>query len=444
MPTKEVQISVENLSVIYNQGQDNEVRSLENINVKINKQEYVIIFGPSGCGKSTLLYSISGLQKPTKGTVKFDSQDIFQYKKKEMVNFHQYTIGMIFQAFYLIPSLSIIDNVCLPKTAAGFKRGERMKKAEELLERFGILPQAKKMPSELSGGQKQRVSIARSLVNNPSIILADEPVGNLDSKSSRNVMKILQDLNEKDKKTIILVTHDPSHLAYGDKILHIKDGRLIKEEIVTKKKRPGDEEKEGEGEAKTEIKEVVPNDLRMLTKAFRNLSEAQVGNLLVPFKAQQLLFHILFSMNDEQMNRTKKTLEEFLYGHFSFEDFFDSLDKSIEDEGAGWDKRKALKFSTQVNKSVKISKQIDFNDYEKTVSALSKYLLKEFLVKLKPEQKERFNKLIAMRLKNEISFKDFNQGVDMSFKKGGVGVDKRNAAKLTKELEILLLMRYGE
>ncbi len=236
--TEKQKIEIENLSVIYNQGQSNEVRSLENVNLEIYPQEYVIIFGPSGCGKSTLLYSISGLQRPTYGTVKVDGQDINKISKKEQVEFHRRKIGMIFQAFYLIPSLNIIDNVCLPKIFTGDSQKERREAAMKLLHRFGIAEQADKFPSELSGGQKQRVAIARSLINNPDIILADEPVGNLDSKSSHNVMMILKELNEIDKKTIILVTHDPNHLAYGDKIVHMKDGKIIKVEIVEKKKSP--------------------------------------------------------------------------------------------------------------------------------------------------------------------------------------------------------------
>ncbi|TSD01617.1 MAG: Uncharacterized protein Athens071425_346, partial [Parcubacteria group bacterium Athens0714_25] len=227
---KEPIIKTKDLRVIYNQGKSNEVRSLEDANVEIYPQEYVIIFGPSGCGKSTLLYSISGLQAPTYGDVFIEGKKLAEMNKKERVNLHRNNIGMVFQAFYLVPSLSIIGNVCLPKSFSGVAKKIREKDGMKLLQRFSIAEQATKFPNELSGGQKQRVSIARSLINNPQIILADEPVGNLDSESAENVLRILKELNEIDKKTIILVTHNPEHLHFADRIIHMKDGRIVREE----------------------------------------------------------------------------------------------------------------------------------------------------------------------------------------------------------------------
>ena len=193
-------IKTKGLKVIYNEGKPNEVRSLEGVDVSIYPQEYIIIFGPSGCGKSTLLYSISGLQRPTYGEVEVEGKKIFEMSKKEMLKLHQTGVGMIFQAFYLVPSLRVIDNVGLPKSFLGERPSVRKESAMQLLRRFSIAEQHNKFPNQLSGGQKQRVSIARSLINNPSIILADEPVGNLDSESAKNVMQILKELNEVDKK----------------------------------------------------------------------------------------------------------------------------------------------------------------------------------------------------------------------------------------------------
>src|SRR3990172_3399673 len=192
-------IDIRNLQVIYNKGKSNEVRSLEDINVKIFPQEYVTIYGPSGCGKSTLLYTISGLQSATFGEVFVEGKDIAKISKKEMVELHQTGIGMIFQAFYLISSIKILDNVCLPKIFRGEDMVVRRQEGMKLLRRFGIAEQSAKFPNELSGGQKQRVAIARSLINNPQKILGDEPVGNLDSESAINVLQILKELNEIDK-----------------------------------------------------------------------------------------------------------------------------------------------------------------------------------------------------------------------------------------------------
>jgi putative ABC transport system ATP-binding protein len=232
-------ITVEKMKIIYNQNKSNEVRSLDGVDLQIFPQEYVIIHGPSGCGKSTLMYSIGGFQIPTEGEVTVEGKKISKMTAREIVDLHQTGVGMIFQAFYLIPTLTVLDNVCLPRTFMGENLKERREAGMNLLQRFGIMEQAYKFPSQLSGGQKQRVAIARSLVNNPQIILADEPVGNLDSESARNVLQILKNLNEIDKKTIIMVTHNPEHLYYGDRIIHMKDGKIVGEE-VNKEKRPLD------------------------------------------------------------------------------------------------------------------------------------------------------------------------------------------------------------
>ena len=347
-------IKIKDLSVLYNEGKSNEVRALENINLEIFPQEYLIIFGPSGCGKSTLLYSISGLQKPTYGKVEIDGQDINAMSKLEKAEFHRRKIGMIFQAFYLVDSLSVMDNVCLPKVFTGDRDEDRKEAGRKLLERFGIHQQADKFSSELSGGQKQRTSIARSLINNPEIIFADEPVGNLDSKSSFNVMSILSELNEKDKKTIILVTHDPAHLAYGDRVVHMKDGKIIKiEEILDKKtpefkgegwemirKEPGEEivkVKKGEGEEIYKItrkdgeeiirlkkgegwelvkRGIVSPEIAMLMRAFQNFSVSQLGALFIPYKAEELFAHIMFHMPEESIDVVKKKNARYFAGNF--------------------------------------------------------------------------------------------------------------------------------
>jgi putative ABC transport system ATP-binding protein len=218
-------IEVSQLRVIYNKGKSNEVRSLDGVDVKIYPQEYIIIFGPSGCGKSTLLYGISGLQAPTYGDIVVSGKNLRTMTKKQMTTFHQTATGMVFQAFYLISTLTVLDNVCLPKVFIGENLKDRREKGMQLLKRFGIVEQADKFPSQLSGGQKQRVAIARALMNDPEIILADEPVGNLDSESAENVLEIFKEINEIDKKTLIMVTHNPEHLHYADRIIHMKDGK---------------------------------------------------------------------------------------------------------------------------------------------------------------------------------------------------------------------------
>ncbi|MEI8097135.1 MAG: ABC transporter ATP-binding protein, partial [Candidatus Moraniibacteriota bacterium] len=333
-------IYTDKLRVIYNQGASNEMRALEETNFAIYPEEYVIIYGPSGCGKSTLLYSLSGLQSATYGDVYFRGKSISKMSRKEDLELHQTGVGMIFQAFYLISSLDILENVCLPKVFRGEEPDERKKDGIQLLRRFSIAEQSDKFPSQLSGGQKQRVAIARSLINNPDIILADEPVGNLDSESAENVLKILKELNEVDKKTIVLVTHNPEHLVYADRVIYMKDGRIIKEE-VHKEKRPIKEIK------KEEEKEQAPEslELKMLMASFKNLLPQQIDILLVPFKAKQLLAHLLSQLSDEQVTMAEAFLKELLFGNIDFPTFLDRLDLPLDDGGAGWNRVRAQSFT---------------------------------------------------------------------------------------------------
>lgn len=439
-------VAIKDLNVIYNKGKSNEMRSLENVELEILPQEYVIIFGPSGCGKSTLMYSIAGLQKPTDGTILIDGEDINTYKKKKQAWFHRHKIGMIFQSFHLIGSLSVLDNVCLPKTFDGEFLKERRAKANELLERFSISAQADKFPMELSGGQQQRVSIARSLINNPDIILADEPVGNLDSKSSHTVMQILKELNEVDKKTIVLVTHDPAHLQYGDKIVHMVDGKIIKIDIMKKRRLEEAESfifKDGKIREDLISAEQIPLSLRHLMRSFQGLTGNQISSLLVPFKAQQLFSHIFFSMTNNQIEKALKKIEDFLYLRTDFNDFMLNLDMDEKKGGAGWDKRVAETFSAQMKELVDHAAQIDFTEKEKTITDLVEYFNFKFKLKLENLKKKELSGVILDRIDNRIGRDEFQALIDISDKKGGLSFDKRTAIKISRELEMLLLLRYS-
>ena len=185
-------VQLTDVNLTYNQGKASEFKALKNINLEIYPEEFVIFFGPSGSGKSTLLYLIAGLEMASTGTVRVGTRaDLKKLSSEEMVAFHRSFIGMIFQAFYLVPSLTAKDNVELPMVFAGIEPATRAKVAATLLERFGIKDFQDRVPARLSGGQQQRVAIARSLVNNPSIVLADEPVGNLDSKNAEIVLDLI-------------------------------------------------------------------------------------------------------------------------------------------------------------------------------------------------------------------------------------------------------------
>ncbi len=430
-------IKTEKLRVIYNQGKSNEVRALDGVDVSIFPHEYVIIHGPSGCGKSTLLYSIAGLQSPTYGEVTISGKNLSQMKDKEKVELHQTGIGLIFQAFYLIPSINVIDNVCLPKVFHGDDAEERKQKATELLRRFGIIEQANKFPSQLSGGQKQRVAIARSLVNDPQIILADEPVGNLDSESAQNVLDILKELNEVDKKTVIVVTHNSEHLHYADRIIHMKDGVIISEE-VNYDKRPKDVIKE---ELTAEPVKVSP-ELRVLMRAFENLTPRQMGVLLAPFKAKQLLSHILSELTEEQVSAAENFLKELLFQNINIKALQEKLDLDYNKGGAGWNKKRTESFSDRVQKIID-QVEIFKKEPEKATIALADYLADLFDMHLAPELTQRFRSFIKLRVENKLDRYGLEQRLDAPKSLGGIGLYKPTSERMVRELEIIMLLKYS-
>jgi len=203
------------------------VHALDGVDVTITKGEFMGIVGPSGSGKSTLLYLIGGLDQPTSGEIWVDGTDIAALDENHLATYRQKSIGFIFQSFNLIPTMTAIQNVEFPMLFAGVPPAERQQRAQTALEMVGLGDRTNHKPTELSGGQQQRVSIARSLVNNPDIILADEPTGNLDSKSGGEVINILGRLNQEKKRTIIMVTHDRSLLAATTRHIQILDGRIM-------------------------------------------------------------------------------------------------------------------------------------------------------------------------------------------------------------------------
>jgi putative ABC transport system ATP-binding protein len=205
-----------------------EYPALRGINMKIRKGEFIAIVGPSGSGKSTLLNLLGALDRPTKGKVIIDGIDISKLKSNELAELRNKKLGFIFQTFNLIPYMSALDNVEVPMIASGVPPKERKERARKLLELVGLKGFEKNRPSELSGGQQQRVAIARALVNNPQIILADEPTGNLDSKSANEIIEILHDLNKKGV-TIIFVTHNLNLIKYCHRVFWLKDGLIEKE-----------------------------------------------------------------------------------------------------------------------------------------------------------------------------------------------------------------------
>ncbi len=220
-------LKLEQVSKVY-QMDGVKVEALKSVSFNVSRGEFLVIMGPSGSGKSTLMHLIGLLDRPTAGQIFLNEREVGKLSEKEQARLRNEEIGFIFQFFNLLERTSAIDNVRLPLFYAELGSKEQEKKAQEALEQVGLGHRLTHYPSQLSGGERQRVAIARALVNNPSLILADEPTGNLDSKSGQEIMQIIASLHH-EGRTVILITHDPSLTRYGQRLIVVKDGQIIEE-----------------------------------------------------------------------------------------------------------------------------------------------------------------------------------------------------------------------
>ena len=220
-------LRVENLCKTYGKGK-NEVRALDHISFSVNKGEFVAIIGPSGSGKSTLLHILGGVDKPTSGKVFMNDHDVYAQNDEQLAIFRRRQVGLIYQFYNLIPVLNVVENMTLPLKLDGQKVNEE--RVNELLDLLGLAERRKHLPSQLSGGQQQRVSIGRALINAPALVLADEPTGNLDSKSSQEIIGLLKHSNKKYGQTLVVITHDENIALQADRIIRIEDGQIVADE----------------------------------------------------------------------------------------------------------------------------------------------------------------------------------------------------------------------
>jgi len=221
-------IEMREVTKVYEMG-SSQVLALNNVNLKVEDGDFLAVMGPSGSGKSTLLYAIGGLLTPTKGDVIVDGLSIYGLAPRARSRFRRENVGFIFQTFELLPYLTALENVMLPLYLAGVSSIEQENRAKEALDKVGLANRAFHKPTELSGGEQQRVAIARGIVNNPAILLADEPTGNLDKKAGHGIMELLCKLHEKDQLTIILVTHDPAKAERANKVVEMIDGHIVED-----------------------------------------------------------------------------------------------------------------------------------------------------------------------------------------------------------------------
>ena len=224
-------LRVENLSKIYGKG-ETAVKALDNISFSVKKGEFVAIIGPSGSGKSTLLHILGGVDTPTSGKIFVENTDVYALDETKLAIFRRRQIGLIYQFYNLIPVLSLQENITLPLLLD--RRNVDKGQLDEIISTLGLTDRLNHLPNQLSGGQQQRVSIGRALINNPALILADEPTGNLDSKNSAEIIELLKLSNKRYNQTLIIITHDERIALQADRIISIEDGRIAKDEVIRK------------------------------------------------------------------------------------------------------------------------------------------------------------------------------------------------------------------
>lgn len=224
-------LKVENLTKVYGKG-ENEVRALNGVSFSVEKGDFVAIIGPSGSGKSTLLHTLGGVDRPTGGKVLVNGQDVYSRSDEQIAVFRRREVGLIYQFYNLIPVLNVEENMSLPVLLDG--RNVNRDRLRELIRELDLVGREKHLPNQLSGGQQQRVSIGRALMNSPSIVLADEPTGNLDSKNSHEIVELLKRMNREYNQTLIMITHGESIALQARRIIAIEDGKIVRDEVISK------------------------------------------------------------------------------------------------------------------------------------------------------------------------------------------------------------------
>ena len=443
-------IQLDKVNFWYDRGKPAEVWALQNVSMDIEVGDYVAFFGPSGCGKTSLLYAISGIEQPQNGKIIVSEKDITRLSPSGLAQYRQDGVGIVFQNFNLFPSLTVVDNVALPMAFLGIPPKEREKKALAILDRLTIKHLATRYPHELSGGQQQRVGISRALANDPPIIVADEPLGNLDSESANKVLEFLKELNEKDKRTIIMVTHEAWSLRDAKRIFFMKDGKILKSETV--QKRP-DVAKSVTAHVLQELMGSLPEGVTALAPAFSGEGEktgkAGGGGLPSPGVVAQTLSTILLrGYSPEEMQRFRKFLEERFSEKLTANQFRYKLDQPFQEGGVGLWNQKARHLSEYIERIISERHHIDsfykhLADHPHTslqaeVEGLRVWLLQEYHGKISAAQRKNIDELIEGRIRSKITPSDFRVRLHAPTRSGGGGISFRGAQHASERIETIL------
>jgi ABC-type lipoprotein export system ATPase subunit len=425
-------IATRHMDVVYNLGKKNEFKAINDLNLDIYPGEFIALFGPSGCGKSTVFYSILGVLKPSSGEILVKGENPYAFSPSAMVDYQALTIGIIYQAFFLINSISVMDNVVLPQTFLGIPWSKRRRRGQELLDRFGIGNKADNFPMLLSGGQLQRASVARSMVNNPDILLADEPTGNLDSKSSDQVMRVLDEINKKDKKTVIMITHNASQLVWCHRVFYMKDGQLLRTVPNPDKKQI----------VKFDRQKVLVTEIELLSKMFPYFEPEDL-------KVKSLVNYLTQDLNFLQIDRLEKAVKLMIMRTMGRDNFFEILSASLARGGVGLPKVRAKFLADKVVQILKHSEDVRryrrrmnegtfFSREDKLINELLYYIMEEGQIKVDRDQKAILKQAVRDRVSGLIREEELAKILKDPVSKGGVGLEKKEREKIVFYFEKLL------
>ena len=424
-------ISLRHVQHWYDKGKENEVYALKDISLDIEQGDYVAFFGPSGCGKTTLLYATSGIDRVSSGEILVKGRDIAKLSNQELAIFRQTGIGIVFQQFNLVPSLTVLENVALPMAFVGMTKPKAEVEAQKLVVRLGLEKYASHYPTELSGGQQQRVGIARALANNPPILIADEPLGNLDSVNAKNVLGILKELNEKDGRTIIMVTHEAWSLQDVRTVYNMRDGAVIAVEH------------------RTPTGDVNIKSLDAAAGALADQAKKEAESI----EAMAMMIRILsnFFMRGHTVEETRR-FEDCIKQRF--ERKIDtaqlqlSLGTSFVQGGVGLWKKKAERVSAYIETLVEKQKDLTATmdliaknpelPVSEEVRQLRGWILGEYVGEITPYKAEILDELISDRIRHFITASQFLELLHVPVKDFGAGFPLPSAQRMAERLELVV------
>lgn len=438
-------ISLKDVSLWYEKGKPIEVKALKNITIDIARGDYVAFFGPSGCGKTTMLYAISGIDHFQEGQILINNKDISVLTNQELAIFRQTGIGIVFQQFNLVPSLTVLKNVALPMLFVGITSEKADIEAAKLLDRLALTEYANRYPFELSGGQQQRVGIARALANDPPIIIADEPLGNLDSVNAKKVLEFLKELNEKDGRTIIMVTHEAWSLRDVKTIYHMKDGTITDIEHVT----PKTLDASVASHLKDQMSDVAGKKPLPPPPPIKPLVETKEDDTAGDdVTAHQLTNALMSGYSLEEMNRFETFVKYRFAKTSNTEDFRNLLLKPFQDNGLGLRSKKVEKVVSYVEDV--INKRKDMRSMRRLmvknpetdifyqVQNIRNWLIVGYTRELSSAEIKTIDQVISDRIRNFISKEQVISLLDLTTNKSGGGLSYRAAQIFADKLELIL------